>query len=317
MLSSAKSQREAAKPELRPYPWVWFNGELVSWEDARVPILTHALHYGTGVFEGIRAYPTDGNLAVFRLQNHLARLLSSGKAIYLNSPFGVEQLANGVLELLRKSGVRESSYVRPLMFVGYSGIDLDIRRFPVHIAISAFPFAKYFTRSGIRVGVSSWRRIGDNSMSPSVKATANYLNSVLAKTEAGLSGYDEAILLNERGLVSEATGENIFLVERGTLVTPTLASSILEGITRDSVIQLAGAEGLKVMEREVIRSELYLADEALLTGTAAEISPILAVDGHPVGNGQVGPITARLQTAFASVVNGHSDRFRTWLTPVY
>jgi branched-chain amino acid aminotransferase len=165
--------------------------------------------------------------------------------------------------------------------------------------------------------VSSWRRIGDNSLSPSVKATANYLNSVLAKTEAGLTGHDEAILLNERGLVSEATGENIFLVQQGTLVTPTATSAILEGITRDSVMHLARAERLPIVEREVTRAELYSADELFFTGTAAEISPVLEVDGRTVGSGQVGPITSRLQTAFAGVVNGRAGQFRHWLTPVY
>src|SRR6476660_985951 len=271
---------------------VWFDGQYLKWEEAKVPIFVHALHYGTAVFEGIRAYSSDDNLYIFRLRDHMQRLHKSANVYSFTTKFSVDELCNATVELIRKNAIRESCYIRPLTFVGLHGIDLNVtKNSPTHTTIIIFPFAKYFSGDGISVCISSWRRIDDDSMPPMAKASGNYLNSVLATQECRRNGYDESILLDYNGNVSEAPGENIFIVRRNKIYTPSLSDSILEGITRDTAIIIAHNLGYEVIERSINRSELYTADEIFVTGTAAEITPIISVDSHSIGNGMVGKIT--------------------------
>lgn len=298
--------------------YIWIDGELIPWSEAKVHVLTHALHYGTGVFEGIRAYPSgkDG-LMVFRLQDHIERMIRSGRVYHLNVKYSVKELCNIVTEVVRKNEIRESSYIRPLVFVGDGGFGLNYRNHSIRLAIAAFPLKAYFEKDGVRVCISSWRRISEDSLPPSVKATGNYLNSAVAKMEAQNNGYDEAILLDKNGYVSEGTGENIFLVKEGTLITPSPSSSILEGVTRDTVITLARDSGIEVREVSVSRLDLCNCDEAFLTGTAAEVTPILGVDNIQIGEGTIGKVTSTLKKSFMNAVNGHDKRYRKWLTSVY
>lgn len=303
---------------LNELEYTWVDAAFTKSSEATVPILTHALHYGTGVFEGIRAYPGEGNqLYVFRLHDHMKRLMNSARLIYLNLPYTGAELAEATVTLLRKCDVHDTVYIRPIAFVAYGRIDLDYRQSPVKTAICAFYFKRYFEKPGLRVCISSWRRFSETSTPPQAKACGNYLNSTMAKVEAGNRGYDEAILLDQDGHVSEASGENIFLVKNGSMYTPPLSCSILDGITRNSVVHLARDHGIAVEERVITRSELLTCDEVFLTGTAAEISPVFEIDGTPVGNGQIGPLTKRIQEWFDSVVAGRDSRYSNWLTPVY
>lgn len=297
--------------------YVWFDGRLVLSSEARVSVKIHALHYGTAVFEGIRAYAQGDNLYVFRLKEHCERLVTSGRIIHLNIRETASEISEGILQMLRKNGFRKSVYIRPVIFVGEGGINLDFRNHEKHIAIFAFPFESYFERSGLRVCVSSWRRISQSSMIPRAKAAANYLNSCVATIEAKLAGYDEAVFLDEEGRVSEGAGENLFIVVDGALVTPPIYSGILEGITRQTVITIAKETGLKVDERPVDRSELYTAQEVFVTGTAAEIEPVLEIDGRKVGGGKPGDLTRRLKTTYSEITAGRSPKYIAWLTPVY
>jgi len=298
--------------------YIWMDGELIPWKEAKVHVLTHALHYGTGVFEGIRAYPSGNKgLMIFRLQDHMERMIRSGRVYHLNVKYSVKELCNIVTEVLRKNEIHESAYIRPLIFVGDGGFGLNYKNHPIRLAIAAFPLQAYFEKDGVRVCISSWRRISENSLPPSVKATGNYLNSAVAKMEAQNNGYDEAILLHRNGYVSEGTGENIFLVKNGNLITPSISSSILEGVTRDTVITLARDNGIDVKESSVSRLDLYNCDEAFLTGTAAEVTPILGVDNIQIGKGSVGKVTSSLKKSFMNAVNGEEKRYRNWLTSVY
>src|ERR671938_274186 len=261
--------------------FVWFDGKFTKWEEATVPIYTHALHYGTAVFEGIRGYATKNNLYVFRLQEHMERLHRSAGVYSFTVNYSAKELANATIELLRRNKMNVSCYIRPLTFVGLHGIDLHVTRdSPTHAVIISFPFAKYFKGEGIKACVSSWRRIHDSSTPPLAKAAGNYLNSILATQESKRNGYDESILIDLYANVSEASGENIFLVRRGKIYTPFFADSALEGITRESAIRVARDMGYEVMERQIARTELYMADEIFLTGTAAEIVPVTSVDGR-------------------------------------
>lgn len=297
--------------------YVWFDGKLVPSRDARVSVETHALSYGTAVFEGIRAYFHDGELNVFRLGEHAERLLRSAHMLHMNLHYTPTQISEGILELLRKDSFKGDVYIRPIAFVGEGGINLDFREHPKHIAVFAFPFKAYFERSGLRVCISSWRRISQASMIPRAKAAANYLNSAMATIEAKLAGYDEALLLDDDGRVSEGAGENLFIVEGEVLSTPSSYSAILEGITRQTVSTLAKEMRLQVRERPIDRSELYTADEVFLTGTATEIEAVLEIDGRKVSGGEPGPITKRVKTFYSEVVHGLVPRHRSWLTPVY
>lgn len=294
------------------------NGKLVKWKNAKVHVSIHALHYGTAVFEGIRAYMGDDNLYVFRLREHLNRLLYSVKALGVKPPYSVEELENALVELLKSNGFKMDLYIRPLIYVGRGSLGLDVSKNEVNALIFAFPFPRYFEKpGGLRVCVSSWRRVSDESTPPMAKISGNYVNSVLATMEAKRAGYDEAIFLDVRGYVAEGPGENLFLARNGVLATPPLSSSILEGITRDTVIVLARDMGCRVVERHVARGELYAADELFFTGSAAEIMPIVEVDGRPVGDGKPGEITTKLRERFSEVVRGRVSRYSRWLTPIY
>jgi branched-chain amino acid aminotransferase len=297
---------------------VWFDGQYLKWEEAKVPIFVHALHYGTAVFEGIRAYSSDDNLYIFRLKEHMERLHKSADVYSFTTKFSVDELCNATVELIRKNGIKISCYIRPLTFVGLHGIDLNVtKNSPTHTTIIIFPFAKYFKGDGISACVSSWRRIDDESIPTMAKASGNYLNSVLATQECRRNGYDESILLDKKGRVSEASGENLFVVRNGKLHTPQLSDSILEGITRNTAIIIAKELGYKVVERPISRTELYLAEEIFLTGTAAEIIAITKIDGTVVGDGKEGMITKSIRENYERIVIGKSKKFMGWLTPTW
>jgi len=298
--------------------YVWFDGKFVKWEEASVPVMTHALHYGTAVFEGIRGYAAKENVFVFRLKDHMERLHRSAGVYSFSINYSPNELSDATIELIRKNQMKESCYIRPLTFVGLHGIDLNVTRdSPTHTVIIIFPFAKYFKGDGIRACVSSWRRIHDSSTPPISKAAGNYLNSILATQESKRNGYDESILLDRSGNVSEASGENIFLVRKDKIYTPYTADSALEGITRDTAMTLAKEMGYEVVERPIPRTELYIADEIFLTGTAAEIVPVTSIDGHPVGNGKEGPVSRSIREMYGKVVSGDVKQYRNWLTAAW
>src|SRR4051794_13002861 len=295
------------------------NGEFVPWEDAKVHVLTHGLHYGTGVFEGERCYDTEIGPAVFRHRDHLRRLARSAELYYMPMAFDTEALRTATLELIGRNGLR-SCYIRPLAYRGYGQMGLNPLEAPVDVTIAVWEWGAYLgeegKRSGIRAKVSSWRRISPESLIPTAKASGQYLNSVLAKIESQKAGYEEAILLDDHGRVCESTGENIFVVWEGRIVTPPPAASILDGITRKSAIQIARDLGIEVIERDIARAELYLADEVFMTGTAAELVPVREIDDHTVGAGEPGEVTRAVQTAFEDALHGRDERYREWLDPV-
>jgi len=300
--------------------FIWFDGKFVEWDKAFIPIYTHALHYGTSVFEGIRAYKSNDNLHVFKLKEHVERLFISASIYSIRINHTIEDLTNSIIQLLRKINMRESCYIRPLSFVGVHGIDLNVNyESPTHTVIIVFPFQKYFKTEGIKVGVSSWRRIHDISTPPIAKAGGNYLNSILATQECKRHGYDEAIMLDSDGNVSEAPGENIFVIKNKIIYTPSMASSILEGITRDTVITLSQEFGYPLVQRTISRSELYTAEEIFLTGTAAEIIGVTSVDGKNIGDGKEGEITKMIRKSYHDIATGTSnnEKYRGWTTPVW
>jgi branched-chain amino acid aminotransferase len=297
---------------------IWFDGKFVKWDEATVPIMTHALHYGTSVFEGIRAYASRNNLYVFKLKEHMERLHRSASVYSIALNYTAKELCEATTQLLKKTGLRESCYIRPLTFVGLHGIDLNItKESPTHTAIIIFPFAKYFKGEGIKACISSWRRIHDTAIPPIAKAAGNYLNSILATQESRRNGYDESILLDRDGYVSEASGENIFLVRNNNIYTPSIASSALEGITRDTAITIAKDLGYKVKERSISRTELYIADEIFLTGTAAEIIAVTSIDDRTISNGIEGSITKSIRERYSEIVSANVEGFTSWLTPVW
>ncbi len=293
------------------------NGEFVAWDDAKVHVLTHGLHYGTGVFEGIRAYDTEVGTAIFRHSDHLQRLENSAKLYYMDLPFSREQLREATHELIARNGLR-SCYIRPLVYRGHGPMGLDPLNNPVEVSIAVWEWGAYLgeegKRNGIRARVSSWRRISPESLIPHSKASGQYLNSVLAKIEANKSGYEEAILLDHHGNVCEGTGENIFVVKDGTIYTPPQSASILDGINRKSVIELARDLGYTVVERDIARAELALADELFLTGTAAELTPVREIDDIVIG--PPGEVTGAVQRAFEDALHGRAERYREWLDVV-
>ncbi|MCW2987720.1 MAG: branched-chain amino acid transaminase [Solirubrobacterales bacterium] len=295
---------------------IWQNGDFVRWEDAQTHVLSHGLHYGTGVFEGIRCYETERGPAIFRHQDHLARLEKSANLYYLDLPYSAEQLRTATHELIGRNGLG-SCYIRPLAYRGYGSLGLYATDAPIDVIIAAFPWGAYLgeesKNGGIRAKVSSWRRISPAGSIPHAKASGSYLNSILAKTESHNSGYDEAILLDERGFVCEGSGENIFVVRDGEIVTPPHAASILDGINRKSVIQIARDLGYTVVERDIARAELYLAEEVFLTGTAAELVPVREIDDHPLGDGKPGEITAHVQAKFEDALYGRAEEYLEWL----
>jgi branched-chain amino acid aminotransferase len=296
------------------------NGEFVAWEDAKVHVLTHGLHYGTGVFEGIRCYDTASKgPAVFRHEDHIDRLYKSSELYYMPIPYERAQLREATLELIGRNGMR-SCYIRPLVYRGYGTMGLFPLEAPVDVAIAVWEWGSYLgdegKTKGVRAKVSSWRRISSDSLIPHAKASGQYLNSILAKIESHKSGYEEAILLDDRGFVCEGTGENLFVVSDGAILTPPQTASILDGINRKSAIQIARDLGYEVVERDLARAELYLADEIYCTGTAAELTPIIEVDDHRIADGRPGEVTRAVQKAFEDALHGRSERYADWLDPV-
>ncbi|MDA8393910.1 MAG: branched-chain amino acid transaminase [Candidatus Dormibacteraeota bacterium] len=300
---------------------VYFEGRFVPQAEAKVPITTHAFNYGTGCFEGIRAYwsPRQERLNVVRLREHADRLLRSAHILHLEPPAGltVERVGEVVGELLARNGYREDVYIRPILYKSGATIKVTLSGIASDLCIYTLPFGDYLDiRSGLRVMISAWRRIDDNSIPSRAKPTGAYLNAALASDEARARGFDEAIMLTQDGHVSEASSSNLFLVEQGVLVTPEATDDVLVGITRDCVLALAHERGLKVEVRRVDRSELLAADEAFLSGTGVQIAPITEVDGRTVGGGGLGPVTRELQDAYLSVVRGETEAWQEWLTPV-
>jgi branched-chain amino acid aminotransferase len=293
---------------------IWLNGEFVPWDEAKVHVLSHGLHYGSGVFEGIRCYETSRGPAIFRHADHLDRLAKSAEMYYLEMPFSTEEIRAATHELIGRNGLH-SCYIRPLAFRGYGEMGLYAPGAPVEMMIAAWPWGAYLGEEGKRVGirakVSSWRRISPAGLIPHAKASGQYLNSILAKTESANAGYDEAILLDERGFVCEGSGENIFIVRDGVILTPPHTASILDGVNRKSVIQIARDLGYTVEERELARDELYLAEEIFLTGTAAELVPVREVDDH--GLGEPGEITRHVQAKFEEALVGVAEEYLEWL----
>ena len=295
------------------------NGELIPWENAKVHVLTHGLHYGTGVFEGVRCYDTELGPAIFRHLDHVERLFRSAQLYYMPVPFDREAIRQATLDLVARNGLR-ACYIRPIVYRGYGQMGLNPLEAPVEVSIAAWEWGAYLgeagKRDGVRAKVSSWRRISPDSLIPAAKASGQYLNSVLAKIESQKSGYEEAILLDEHGNVCEATGENVYIVRDGEILTPPTNASILDGISRRSVIQIARDLGYRVTERNLARAELYLADEVFLTGTAAELTPVREIDDHPVGAGEPGPVTRHVQRVFDDALCGRDERYHAWLDPV-
>ncbi len=298
---------------------IWLNGELVAWEDAKVHVLTHGLHYGTGVFEGERAYETDSGPAIFRHRDHLDRLFRSAELYYMPIPFTLEELRTATHELIAANDLREC-YIRPIVYRGYGQMGLYPLDAPVEVSIAAWCWGAYLgedgKQHGIRAKVSSWRRISHDSLIPHAKASGQYLNSVLAKIEASKAGYQEAILLDPHGFVCEGSGENIFALRDDQLLTPPQTAGILDGINRKSIIRIARDLGYHVVERDIARAELYLADEVFMSGTAAELVPVREIDDHQIGAGEPGPVTREVQRVFDDALHGRDPRYAEWLDHV-
>lgn len=296
---------------------IWMDGALVDWADATVHVLTHALHYGSGVFEGIRCYQTADGPAVFRLTDHMTRLARSAKILRMELGYSADELGDATRDVIRANGLTEC-YIRPLAFHGYGAMGLNPLPAPVSVTIAVWPWDTYLgeegMKHGVTMGISSWRQRGINAMPPVAKATGNYTNSSLAKIEALDHGYDEAIMLNEAGHVCEGTGENIFVVRDGVLMTPPVSDGILDGITRDSIIRMADDFGIIVRERSLVRTDLYLADEVFVCGTAAEVVPVRAVDGREIG--EPGPVTTLMQQTYLKAVHGEVPAYEEWLERV-
>jgi branched-chain amino acid aminotransferase len=298
---------------------IWHNGELVAWEDAKVHVLTHGLHYGTGVFEGERCYATDHGPAIFRHVDHLQRLFKSAELYYMPIPYTLGELRAATHELIAANDLREC-YIRPIAFRGYGQMGINPLEAPVEVSIAVWPWGAYLgdegkTR-GIRAKVSSWRRISHDALIPHSKASGQYLNSVLAKVEATKAGYQEAILLDSHGFVCEGSGENIYIVCDGIVLTPPQTAGILDGINRKSILKIARDHGYEVIERDLARAELILADEVFMSGTAAELVPVREIDDHAIGSGEPGPVTRELQRVFDDALHGRDPRYMEWLDVV-
>jgi len=293
---------------------IWMNGELVDWAEAKVHLLTHALHYGSGVFEGIRAYDTKKGTHVYRLTEHMERLVRSARIYMMDVPFSVEELVQATKDVIRANELA-SCYVRPIIYRGYGEMGLFPLHAPVDVAIAVWPWGTYLgdegIKHGIRAKISSFRRFGPNSMPPAAKATGQYINSSLAKVEAVKGGYEEAILLDDQGNLSEGSGENLFVVRKGVVATPPTSCDVLEGITADTVFTICRDEGIPLQQKVMVRSDLYIADEAFLTGTAAEIVPLREVDDRVIG--EPGPITKKIQDIFYGIIKGENEKYSDYL----
>jgi branched-chain amino acid aminotransferase len=295
------------------------DGELVDWEKATVHVLTHSLHYGTGAFEGIRCYPTARGPAVFRLREHMQRLVNSCRVLLIPLPYDLDELVEATLDVVRANDASDGIYLRPLVYLGYGEMGVNPAPAPVNVAIAAWPWGAYLgdegMRSGVAVRISSWRRNDSNSVPTIAKSTGGYLNSALAKLEAVNSGYDEAIMLGHDGTVSEGTGQNLFIVRDGIVFTPPSSlASALPGITQASVCTIAQDLGYEVRQETLVRTDLYLADELFFTGTAAEVTPVRAVDDRAIGSGTIGPVTSAIQSTYLAAARGELDRYDRWLT---
>ncbi len=295
---------------------IWMDGNFVNWADAHVHILTHTLHYGTGAFEGIRCYKTKSGPAIFRLREHVDRLFDSCHILKMQPPYSHEKIMKAIIDTVNINKLKEC-YIRPIIYIAYGSMGLYPKDNPISVAIAVWPWGAYLgeegIKKGIRVKVSSFTRPHVNVTMTKSKTCGDYVNSTLAKSEAIACGYDEALILDTNGFVSEGTGQNIFIVRDGVLITPPLPS-VLEGITRKSIIEMAQKEKKRVCEANFTRDEVYIADEAFLTGTAAEVTPIREVDGRSIGNGKPGPITKKLQNLFFKIVKGETKTYKSWLT---
>ena len=295
---------------------IWLNGRILEWDEAQIHILTHGLHYATSVFEGLRCYKTESGPAIFRLEDHVWRLINSAKIYLMDLKYTAQEIGEAIKSTIKANNLEEC-YIRPIAFYGYGEMGVNPLPNKVELAVAAWRWGAYLGENalteGVRCMVSSWRRIDPLTLPPQAKASANYANAALAKIEAVKAGYDEAIMLNTLGMVSEGTGENIFRVKRGILSTPNAAAGILRGITRDTVIQLASDAGVKCQRIDIAREELYTSDELFLSGTAAEITPVREVDGRTIGDGNY-PITRNLQAVFGDVVRGRNKNYMQWLT---
>lgn len=296
---------------------IWHNGKLIDWNDATIHVMSHVVHYGSAVFEGVRCYKLPSGPAIFRAEEHVQRLIDSAKIYRMETPFTTQQLVNGMAEVVRVNGAWPC-YIRPIIFRGYGEIGVNPLAVPIEVYIANFPWGKYLATGdeGVDVCVSSWTRLAPNTLPAMAKAAANYMNSQLMKMEAVLNGYTEGIALDATGYVTEGSGENIFLVRQGKLWTPPTANSVLPGITRSSVIQIAQDLGITVVEQTIPREMLYVADEAFFSGTAAEVTPIRSVDKVRVGDGKIGPVTRLIQKEFFGIVEGTLPDRHNWFTPV-
>ena len=298
---------------------IWMDGAMVDWRDAKIHVLTHTLHYGCGAFEGVRAYNTVNGTAIFRLREHTERLFNSAKILRMEIPFTPEQAMQAQIDVVRANGF-DSCYIRPLVWIGDKKLGVSPRGNTIHLMVAAWPWGAYLgeegLKRGIRVKTSSYTRHHVNITMCNAKAVSNYTNSILANLEVTADGYDEALLLDPQGFVSEGAGENIFVVRDGVLYTPDLSSGSLNGITRKTVFAICEDLGLKVVEKRITRDEVYIADEAFFTGTAAEVTPIRELDGVTIGPGQRGPVTERIQNAFFDIVGGRNPKYAQWLTAI-
>ena len=301
---------------IQPVDKIWMDGKLVDWEDATVHVLTHALHYGTGVFEGIRAYETPKGPGVFRLTDHMKRLFRSAQVYMIDIPYSLEEMVQAAKDTVRASGLK-ACYVRPIVYRGYGEMGLNPLNAPINVAIGVWPWGTYLgddcLENGARLIISSWRRPDPNVLPTGAKATGQYINSGLAKVEAIKGGYDDALMLSPEGTMAEGSGENLFIIRDTTLITPPESAGILMGVTRNSVITIANDLGYEVLERKFVRSDIYTADEAFLTGTAAEVTPIREVDDRPIGSGTRGPVTKEIQQTYFSAVKGGLEQYADWV----
>lgn len=298
--------------------FIWFDGKFMAEDKAKVPVTTHAIHYGTSVFEGIRAYWNSKNLYIFRLDEHVKRFRKSGKYYSMSLNFSDKEIKNAIINLCKKNKMKKSCYIRPFYFIGQYGINLHVtKKAPTHVAVFMFPFGDLFSKNGITAGITSWRKFSDASTPTQAKMGGNYLNSIISTQEAKKKGFDEAVLLDIEGNVSEAPGENIFIVKNNELITPPISSSALKGITRDSILKFAKDLGYKSSIKKIKRQQLYKADEIFLTGTAAEITPIIKMDRRKIGNGKVGKVTKELMNEYTKIVMAENPKYLRWLTEVY
>ncbi|MCH2604116.1 MAG: branched-chain amino acid transaminase [Candidatus Nitrosopelagicus sp.] len=298
--------------------YIWFDGKLLTHDKAKVPVTSHAIHYGTSIFEGIRAYWNTGNLFIFRLDDHIKRFRNSGKYYNISLRFSDKEIKKAIIDLCRKNKIKKSCYIRPFYFVGKYGINLHVtKKAPTHVAIFSFPFGDLFNKNGITACISVWRKFSDESTPTQAKMGGNYLNSILATQDAKKRGYDEAILLDKNGNVSEAPGENIFIIKKNTLITPPLSSSALDGITRKSILKFSKDLNLKTKVKNISVKELKSADEVFLSGTAAEVTPVIKLEKMKIGTGKIGPVTQVVMEKYSDIVMNSNKMYSKWITPVY